>query len=154
MTLSSSNTPLNIYHGIPKGWNEAEIINSYHKLGGLNISDLPEVSEPGAPSWLPDRKNWLQYRAAIQEIAELVQVGDLAAIELAVRYIELNYFGSYSGYLRGLLARRLKQQDISENQARRLVSHFRNLIEQNQCFLEFREYRKLKNHIRNQKQLG
>ncbi|MEZ7957179.1 MAG: hypothetical protein QMC23_00255 [Rubritalea sp.] len=114
MNLSSSNTPLENYHGIPKGWSKAEILSTYHDLGGLNISKIPEATEPGAPSWLPDRKNWLQYRAAIQTIIKLVQASDPAAIELAIRYIELNYFGSYSGYLRERLARGLKQQKLSE----------------------------------------
>ncbi|MFO6423572.1 hypothetical protein [Motilimonas sp. KMU-193] len=148
MIRTSSNTPLEIYHGVPEGWSKAEIISEYQSLGGTELADLPEATEPGSPSWLPDRQNWLQYRATIKEIAELVRVGDPAAIELAVRYIELNYFGSYSGFLRERLARALKQQNLTGVQCSRLLSHFSQLISERQCFTEFREFSKLAKRIK------
>ncbi|MGL4666359.1 MAG: hypothetical protein ACRCWR_00325 [Saezia sp.] len=140
----SSNTPLKIYHGVPKGWTKEEILATYSTLGGKNKFDTNEATEPGAPYWMPDRYNWLQYRHTLYEIAKGVQAGDEACIELAIRYIELNYFGSYSGFIRAKLARKLKFQHISIAQQKRLCLHFKSLINQQLCFEEFREYNKLR----------
>ncbi|MDO6544684.1 hypothetical protein [Photobacterium sanguinicancri] len=134
MKLSSSNTPLEIYHGVPKGWTKDEILNIYELLSGKKLNFEMEATELGAPSWLPDRYNWLQYRATLYKIADGVSEGDEACIEIAIRYIELNYFGSYSGFIRERFARLLKSQKLTRKQAIRLKRHFQMLIDNKQCF--------------------
>lgn len=142
--LKSSNVPIEIYHGVPKGWTKQNIISTYAILKGKFPIDQTKSTEPKAPSWLPDRYNWLDYRETLYKVAEGVRKGDRACIELAIRYIELNYFGSYSGFIREKLARALKSQDLSLSQIRRLNNHFQKLINNKQCFQEFKEYHKLR----------
>lgn len=145
--ISSRNIPLEIYHGVPKGWSRSELVTLHKALGGIfPIADL-EATEPGAPSWMPDRYNWLQYREALRGIAKGIKSGEAACIELAIRYIELNYFGSYSGFLRARFARLLKPHNLSKSQMSRLKNHFENLIKNKQCFEEFKEYNKLLKRI-------
>ena len=146
-TISSSNTPLEIYHGVPKGWSKAELIALHNMLGGTFAIEEEEATEPGAPSWLPDRYNWLQYRATLRRVAKGIKHEDPACIEIAIRYIELNYFGSYSGYLRARFAQLLKPQALSKTQQTRLKNHFDYLVKTKQCFPEFREYNRLRKQL-------
>lgn len=122
--LSSASTPREVYHGVPLGWSRDELVHRYAVLGGTRGFEPPEATEPRAPSWLPDRYNWLQYRAALYCIANGIRAGDPVCVELAIEYIELNYFGSYSGFLRERFARALKQAELSQRQAGRLKRHF------------------------------
>lgn len=145
--LCSRNTPLEIYHGVPSGWSKAELISQHKALGGFFEIDSGEASEPGAPSWMPDRYKWLQYRKTLNEIGNGIKKGDKACIELAIRYIELDYFGSYSGFIKERLARLLKPQDLSKQQISRLKRHFDNLVKIKRCLQEFKEYKKLVNKI-------
>ena len=96
-----------------------------------------------APSWLPDRYEWLQYRQALYRVADGTRANDPACIELAVRYIELRHIGSYSGYIRARLARALKHAELSEGHRARLHSHFRNLFLRREWSGEFTEYFRL-----------
>jgi hypothetical protein len=145
--LSSRSIPAEAYYGVPKGWSRAEIISRHASLGGTFSISGKEASEPGAPSWIPERSIWLQYRETLREIAKGIQTGDSACIELAIRYIELNYFGSYSGFIRARFARLLKSQKLSKSQMFRLNKHFELLIKNKQCFQEFKEYNKLRRKI-------
>ena len=77
------------------------------------------------------------------KISEGVQAEDIACIELAIRYIELDYFGSYSGFIRERLARNLKNKSLNYKQKQRLHRHFQKLIDNKQYFQEVKEYRKL-----------
>jgi hypothetical protein len=63
--------------------------------------------------------------------------------ELAIRYIELHYIGSYSGYIRVRLARALRKGELSEPQKDRLNQHFLRLVETGNFTAEFKEYKKL-----------
>jgi hypothetical protein len=144
---SSQNTPLEIYHGVPSGWSKAEIVSLHKALGGSFEIDSGEASEPGAPSWMPDRYNWLQYKKSLYEIGNGIKKGDKACIELAIRYIETDYFGSYSGFIKERLARLLKPQELSKQQIARLKSHFKHLVKNKRYLQEFREYKKLVNRI-------
>ena len=150
MASTSSNIPIEAYHGVPEGWSKPEIVATYDALNGEFSIEVPEATESGAPSWLPDRYNWLQYRVTLHRVADGVRLGDPALIELAIRYIELNYFGSYSGFIKERLARALKSQSLSKSQNDRLKQHFRFLVANGQCFQEFKEYRKLLQHIERQ----
>ena len=143
----SSNTPLDVYHGVPAGWSKDELIEKYLNLGGKASIEPDEASEPGAPSWLPDRHNWLQYRATLYKIADGLHASDKVCIEFAVQYIELNYFGSYSGFIRERLARLLKGSKLNFKQAVRLKRHFQSLRNNKVFFQEFREYKKLEKRI-------
>ena len=143
MSKDSNTIPLEIYHGVPNGWSKGEMINEYSRLGGAFSINGQEATEPGAPAFLPDRYNWLQYRETLYRINEGVRKNDSVCIELAIRYIELNYIGSYSGFIREKLARALKGASLSSSQKERLKTHFCKLIENNECFQEFREYKKL-----------
>jgi hypothetical protein len=147
--MNSRNTSLEIYHGVPEGWSKEEIISTHKSLNGSHNIEGPNATEPGAPSWLPDRYNWLQYRETLRRVAEGVLEGDLACIEIAIRYIELNYFGSYSGFIRERLARCLKNQELTNSQIERLKTHFQKLIDIKMCFDEFREYKKLRQRLVN-----
>lgn len=145
--ISSRNIPLEIYHGVPNGWSRLELVALHKSLGGVFPIASIEATEPGAPSWLPDRYNWLQYRETLRGIAKGMKTGEPACIELAIRYIELNYFGSYSGFIRARFARLLKSQNLSKTQISRLNNHFAFLIKNKQCFEEFMEYNKLRKKI-------
>lgn len=135
--------PLNIYHGVPKGWYAAEIAAEHERLGGQFDIRGPRATEPGAPAWLPERYDWLQYRATLYRVADGVLAGDAACTELAVRFIELRYIGSYSGFVRALLARRLKHALLTEAQRNRLHTHFCALVLNNDRSDEFNAYAKL-----------
>lgn len=135
--------PLEIYHGVPAGWYAEEVLVTHRALGGRFDLAGPTATEPGAPHWLPERHPWLQYRAILYRVADGVRAGDGACIELAVRYIELRYIGSYSGFIRERLARALKGADLSPTQAARLDRHFRKLLTERERTVEFREFFRL-----------
>lgn len=135
--------PLEVYHGVPKGWYADEIIDAHSRLGGTyDIAGAP-ACEPGAPSWMPERHEWLQYRETLFHVADGIRAQDLACIELAVQYIEMRYIGSYSGYIRARLSRALKHACLTEEQRQRLSNHFRALLENGEHTVDFREYFKL-----------
>lgn len=135
--------PLEIYHGVPKGWYASDILAEHAQLGGHYDIGGPEATEPGAPSWMPERYAWLQYRATLYRVADGVSAGDLACIELAIRYIELRHIGSYSGFVRRLMSRRLKHVSLSPQQQERLHQHFSHLVLTGERTGEYREYFKL-----------
>ncbi|WP_087018266.1 hypothetical protein [Thaumasiovibrio subtropicus] len=140
MHRTSRNTPKEIYHGIPNGWKKSQILKKYSQLGGTNLHTYDTSDNANVTSF---RQAWVDYRDTLREIAELVRVGDAAAIEIAVQYIELDYFGSYSGYLKERLARVLKHQELTQRQRVRLRHHIVRLQNDGVSFQEFREYRKL-----------
>lgn len=125
--------PLEIYHGVPKGWHASETIAEHARLGGVFPLETPDVVKPGAPAWL-------QYRATLYRMADGVRENDPACVELAVRYIELRHIGSYSGFVRSLLSRRLKHAALSTSQAGRLHEHFLSLVLSGERTEEFRHY--------------
>jgi hypothetical protein len=134
---------LESYHGVPEGWHAREILEEHRRLGGAFDLGGPEACEPGAPSWMPDRYEWLQYRQAMYRVADGLLVDDAACVELAVRFIELRYIGSYSGFIRSLLSRRLKHCALTQDQRQRLHAHFSALaIGEDRCD-EFRDYIRL-----------
>lgn len=135
--------PLETYHGVPQGWYAEEIIREYRKLGGTSLLVGPEATEPGAPCWFPERYDWLQYRDLLYRVGDLAQAGDAACIELAIRYIELHYIGSYSGFIRAKLARRLRRAPLTEEHKSRLYSHFRSMVLREDRTQEFSAYLRL-----------
>ena len=143
MHRDSNSIPLEIYHGVPKGWTKREILDRHRELEGKFSIDSEDAIEPGAPSFLPDRYNWLQYRQTLYRVCEGVRESDPACVELAIQYIELNYIGSYSGFIREKLARALKSIVLSNVHVSRLKTHFQRLIDRKECFEEFSEYKKL-----------
>jgi hypothetical protein len=128
---------------VPEGWYAPDILREHAKLGGTSSLAGPEATEPDAPSWLPERRAWLQYRQMLYRISSGISAGDPACIELAVRFIELWYIGSYSGYIRSRLYRRLKRARISGEQARRLDAHFWSLALAGTHSYEFKDYVRL-----------
>jgi hypothetical protein len=135
--------PLEVYHGVPEGWYASDILAEHARLGGNYDIGGPEATEPGAPSWMPERKAWLQYRETLYRVADGVSANDSACIELAIRYIELRHIGSYSGFVRSLLSRRLKHVHLSPQQQERLHRHFSALVLAGEHTEEFRDYFKL-----------
>ena len=135
--------PLTAYHGVPKGWYATEIVAEHARLGGKYDMSGPEATEPGAPSWMPERNAWLQYRQTLYRVADGVKANDPACVELAIRYIELRYIGSYSGFVRSLLSRRLKHAFLTPEQKERLHCYFRELILGGERSVEFNDYFKL-----------
>ena len=83
-----------------------------------------------------------------------VRANDDACIELAIRYIELNYIGSYSGFIREKLARALKSVLLAPSHSSRLKKHFASLVAEDNCFQEFGEYRKLLKKLNQQDENG
>jgi hypothetical protein len=79
----------------------------------------------------------------LHRVGDGILEGDSACVEIAVRYIVLRYIGSYSGFLRQTLARRLKHATLNEDQRRRLCTHFAQLVIDGERTDEFREYVKL-----------
>ena len=135
--------PLEIYHGVPKGWYAHDIVAVHKQMRGTyNISGA-DAAEPGAPGWLPERKAWLDYRETMYRVADGVRAGDAACLEIAIRYIELNYIGSYSGFIRAKLARRLVNAAFDERQKRRLNDHFFQLVTTSNYSEEFAGYKRI-----------
>ena len=132
--------PVEIYHGVPKGWYAHEIVAQHKALGGAFSIETAEPREPGAPGWMPERKAWLYYRSTMYRIADGVRAGDAACAELAIRYIELNYIGSYSGFIRVKLARSLVNAPLDTQQKRRLNDHFYELVITRNYSEEFSNY--------------
>lgn len=141
--LTSRTVPLNIYHGVPEGWRREEVIRIHRELGGTCVIDGPLATEPGAPAWLPDRHNWLQYRATLHRVADGVRKNDPACVEIGIRFIELDHIGSYSGYIRARLARALRPALLSTEQKVRLDEHFLHIVITQNFREEFSEYQKL-----------
>jgi hypothetical protein len=135
--------PLAKYHGVPEGWSAEEIVRAHERLGAEHTLSILRASEPGAPAWLPERDSWLQYRAALYAIAEGVGSGDEACVELAVRFIELRFIGSYSGYVREKLARRLRRAVLTREQRSRLHDHFSRLLLDGERTKEYGPYFRL-----------
>ncbi len=134
---------LDVYHGIPKGWTKEEIIAMHQSQGGTFSLNSSMQIEPGAPSWLPDRKNWLQYRKTLYLLSDGVAAGDSACVELCVQYLELRYIGSYSGFIRARFARKLKSAELTKLQIERLNKLFVKTVLNRDYTEEFKEYVKL-----------
>ena len=132
--------PLAIYHGVPPGWRLHEVVERHAQLHPEHELIVPDVTEPGSPPCLPDRKAWLQYRAALYQVARGVASGDPACTELAIGFIELRYIGSYSGFIRERLAGRLANARLTEAQKSRLHRHFERLVLEQERTQEFRAY--------------
>jgi hypothetical protein len=62
--------PLDVYHGVPRGWGAKQIVAEHARLGGAFDLTGPEATEPGAPAWLPERYSWLQYRQMLRRVGE------------------------------------------------------------------------------------
>ena len=134
---------LETYHGVPHGWSEAELVAAHRHLGGAFPINGPRATEPGAPTWLFDRANWLQYRRALYRIVDGVRAHDAACIELAIRFIELRYIGSYSGFVRARMANTLKHEVLSSDQKKRLNRVFMSIVHNKDYTEEFNSYAKL-----------
>lgn len=135
--------PMESYHGVPSGWTKADVIEAHRSLRGTFLLDGQEATEPGAPRWQVDRRNWLQYRATLYRVADGVRAKDGACIELAVRYIELRHIGSYSGFIRSRLARTLKGASLTADQIERLNCVFLSMVLRHDYTQEFSEYVKV-----------
>jgi hypothetical protein len=127
-THRGQDIPLTVYHGVPEGWYAGDILAEHSRLGGTYNLGGPVTTEPGAPSWLPERPAWLQYRVTLYRVADGILAGDVACIELAIRYIELRYIGSYSGFIRTKFVNRLRHVSLSPQYQTRLHQHFTNLV--------------------------
>jgi len=119
------------YRAIPQGWDEESLVAEHCRLNGTG-GIRPGLSAGSDP--------WHRYRQTMYYIAYRVSTGDLASIELAVRFIELHYIGSYAGYIRALLARRLKHARLSREQRARLALHFHGLLAADERCHEFSVY--------------
>lgn len=151
-THRGQKVPLSIYHAVPAGWRSDEVIAQHAELHAKHQLIVPDDTEPSSPPWLPNRKEWLQYRAALYEVARGVAIGDPACIELAIRFIELRYLGSYSGFIREKLARRLANTQLTGSHKLRLHRHFEALVFAQERTQEFRAYAKLWRRIITSKQ--
>lgn len=76
-------------------------------------------------------------------VADGVQLGDRACIQLAIDYIEDNILGSTTGYIRERMARSLRHADLEEHQKKQLASVFLMQLKQGNLRKEFKEYSRL-----------
>ncbi|HET6804971.1 MAG TPA: hypothetical protein VFH59_05940 [Frateuria sp.] len=135
--------PWRVYHGVPAGWRAEDIVQEHARLGGCFPLRVPAPIEVPSLHAVPEQDGWLHYRLTVHRLAEGVRASDPACIELAVRYIQLHYIGSYAGYLRARLARALKHAPLQESQRRVLHQHFAALSLRGEHTHEFPEYLKL-----------
>ncbi|AGG90228.1 hypothetical protein R2APBS1_3156 [Rhodanobacter denitrificans] len=142
-TYHGTNVPRYLYHGVPLGWRAEQIVAEHARLGGGFALDIPVPVEIEGPYSIPERKGWLHYRGTVRRLAEGVRAGDAACAELAIRYIEVHYIGSYAGYLHARLASALKHATLDAGQRRRLHDHFAALCLRGEQTHEFKEYFRL-----------
>lgn len=116
------------YHRVPAGWRREAILARHRALGGRFDLSGPDATAPGAPAWLPERQDWLQYRETLRRVGDGVRADDAACAELAVQFIEQRHIGSCSGFIRERLARCLKSARLDAAQIARLDAHFLGLI--------------------------
>ncbi len=128
------------YHGVPAGWRAEEIAATHAGLSGTFPITAIELGRWSAPAWMPDREAWLRHMAILNRVAEGVRAGDAACVELAIRYIELQHIGSYSGYRRAKLARSLKHAAMTEPQRSRLNALFLRHVRDRDYTIEVRDY--------------
>ena len=128
------------YREVPEGWHVEELIETYARLGGrlsIRIDGFREsIPQACSQAW----KDWLCYRNMLYRISDGVKAGDPACIELAVRYIELQYIGSYAGYLRARFSRNLKHAVLTVEQKMRLHWHFSDLLWRRKNTFEHKAY--------------
>ena len=142
-TYHGRNIPWHVYHGVPPGWRAEQVVDEHARLGGSFALGIPTPVEIESPYSVPEQKGWLHYRQTVRRLADGVRTGDAACAELAIRYIELHYIGSYAGYLRARLASTLKHAALDESQRRRLHDHFASLCLRGEQPHEFKEYFRL-----------
>lgn len=134
--------PADRYHAVPAGWTALEIQRMQDALRGRFPLDVPGADDPDGPAWTKDRKGWPMYLATLSLVIAGLRAGDPGCIEIALRYIELRYIGSASGYVRASMAKGLRQQAaaLDARQRRRLQEHFLLLLERGEHTHEFRHY--------------
>jgi hypothetical protein len=120
------------YHAIPTGWDAASVVAEHAALTGTH---------PIEPVQVPEAYDaWVKYRRVLYNIADGVRTDDPACVELAARFIELHFIGSYAGFLGSLLARRLKHATLASDQRQRLHAHFSRLVVIGERTQEFKDY--------------
>jgi hypothetical protein len=134
-TFHGKDTSWEAYHSIPPGWSLDDVLAQSRALGG-RLSYPANID----PSWHRSPSvDWVVYRDTLYRISDGVGDLDPACIELAVRYVLLNFYGSYSGFIRARLARRLKHAPLSDCQKRRLNEHFLSLVVSRSYSKEFKQ---------------
>ncbi len=123
------------YYAIPEGWDVDSVLATHASMGGRYVLEPLRIPR--------DFDAWFKYRAVLYNVADGVRAQDAACVELAIRFIELPFVGSYTGFVRALLARRLKHVVLSEQQRRRLHQRFAHLVESGQRSHEFKQYLRL-----------
>ena len=117
------------YRRVPPRWSAEGLEQQRVALGGA--FDIGYHGHPYA------------HQSMWYNLADGVRAGDIACIELAVRFIEDRFICSYSGFARTKIARALKHALLSREQKARLSSHFLDLLEKGDRTEEFSEYLRL-----------
>jgi hypothetical protein len=121
-------------------WSVASVTARYAalrvQLGGTSDFALqPRVyTNPGGMTWIYN---------IMEGVADGVQRGDQACIELAIGYIEDNIMASYTGYIRERMARSLRRAPLSKSQQTRLANVFLSQLISGNLHKEYREYIRL-----------
>lgn len=123
------------YHRIPRGWEVDVVLEAYERMQGRFDITPHQVQHDAAP--------WFFYRQLLLNIADGVRANDQPCVELAIRFIEARVVVSYSGYMRSILARRLRKAGLSEEQKSRLSTHFLGLLRSGTRCHEFADYLRL-----------
>ena len=120
------------YHAVPDGWDAASLASAHATLHGkfdIRPTQIPDTWDP-----------WLKYRQTLYNVANGVRSNDVACVELAVRFIEFHFIGSYAGFIRSRKARRLKHSPLTDKQQERLSDHFLGPLRQGERCHEFSDY--------------
>lgn len=136
--------PWSDYHGVPAGWEVEKVLALHAQMHGrYPIDPLADPAAVATHRAAPTRDGWLGYRAMLFRIADGVAAKDAACIELAVQFILRHHIGSYSGYVRSLMARRLRHAERLGTQDERLHAHFTAMVVREERCQEFAGYLKL-----------
>ncbi|HEX6591850.1 MAG TPA: hypothetical protein VF050_07615 [Moraxellaceae bacterium] len=148
--------PVAQYQAVPSGWTAPEIQGMQDMLRGGFALNVAGADDPYGPAWMKDRKGWPMYRATLDRVVAGLKAGDAGCREIALRYIELRYIGSCSGYLRGRMAKVLRRDAaaLDARQRRRLEDHFLLLLERGEHTHEFQQYLRLWRAIASDKTVG
>lgn len=131
-----------VYEPIPRGWKHWEIADRHRELGGT--FEVKLTQDKLVPFWaFYAERPWRASVEVLGQVCEGIKVDDQACIEIAIQYLELNHFASYSGHVRQRMASLLKNTYLSKTQKRRIIKWHLSLRQRREFLTEYREIYKL-----------
>ena len=118
-------------------WSEMTVLQQFENLHSKNHSHFELNAEP------VHNKHFIHIPSIMPQVATGLLVNNYACIELSIEFIKDNIMESGSGYLRALMARRLKSCPLEERQASNLRRIFFTQLKNGKMHQEYKEYIKL-----------